>query len=415
MNSVNGGIVVGGTVDGTTVVYDVVVVQADGTPTTLTQYYEEDGRVLPDWKDIWEHATTADKNTLPRIIIRAFDTSNGADITHTVNMTAVKYNDVLVTFDSNDVSNGTNMPGVLKRSTFRYNNHDIPCIIMIGNPADSVLNPDDDRISFDGSCVSGGGQMQFQDIGKNIQIRPIVDANAGYSVELHVPLVDGQGNPIPKYIMTNNNNVILNTQRLARLYHNGAPVPAANMTGFQFKFYDITGPTEVQLTNADTDIAIGQSLVSGDLITIGPEAVDCMLTIRCRVLDDQNKELASGVSVVYDLSDPYSLVWDVADNASGLNAVRYTGLEPRVNIRKNQTKYFIPSIVTEKGELSSNITWTFNADDANTGNTITGLPGVPSTSGQTSAYLRFEDVVLTDGSGNKVMRPVKLHAQSSEF
>ena len=414
MNNVNGGIVVSGTIDGTTVVYDVVAIQADGTPTTLTQYYD-DAKVLPDWKNIWEHGTTADKATLPRIIIRAFDTANGVDITNTVNITAVKYNDVLVTFGDDGISNGVNMPGVLKKTTFSYNNHDIPCIMVIGNPADSVLNPDDDRISFDGSCVSGGGQMSFQDIGKDVQIRPIVDANAGYSVELHVPLTDGQGNPIPKYIMTNNNNVVLSTRRLARLYYNGAPVAAADMTGYQFKFYDITGPTEVQLTNSDTDITIGQSLVAGDLITIGPEAVDCMLTLRVRVFDSDNKELASGTSAVYDLSDPYSLVWDVADSAGGSNAVRLTGLEPRFNIRKNQTKYFIPSIVTEKGELSSNITWTFNADDANTGDTITGLPGVPSGSGQTSAYLRFEDVILTDASGNKVQRPVKLHAQSSEF
>ena len=414
MNNVNGGIVISGSIDGTTVVYDVVAVQADGSPTALTQYYDE-AKVVPDWHNIWENGTAAEKATLPRIIIRAFDTSNGADITHTINITAVKYNDVLVTFGDDGISNGVNMPGVFKKSTFSYNNHDIPCIIMIGNPADSVLNPDDDRISFDGTCVSGGGQMSFQDIGKDVQIRPIFDANAGYSVELHVPLVDGLGNPIPKYIMTNSNNVILSTRRFARLYYNGAPVAAADMTGYQFRFYDITGPTEVQLTNADTDITIGQNLVAGDMITIGPEAVDSMLTLRVRVFDNEGKELASGTSVVYDLSDPYSLVWDVADNASGLNAVRYTGLEPRVNLRKNQTKYFIPSVVTEKGELTSNITWTFNADDANTGETITGLPGVPSGSGQTSAYLRYADVVLTDVNNNKVIRPVKLHAQSSEF
>ena len=36
MNQVKGGIVVSGTIDGTTVVYDVMAVQADGTPTTLT-------------------------------------------------------------------------------------------------------------------------------------------------------------------------------------------------------------------------------------------------------------------------------------------------------------------------------------------------------------------------------------------
>lgn len=413
MSKVNGGIVVSGTIDGTTIVYDVVVVQADGTPTSLTQYYD-DAKVLPDWKNIWQNGTSAEKATLPRIIIRAFDTSSGVDITTTVNMTNVHYgftmdSDSIVTWDSNNVSKAP-IAGLLKKTTFSYNGHDIPAIMVIGNPADpSFNNPDDDRISFDGTVVSGGGQISFKGIGKDVQIRPIVDANAGYSVELHVPL------DTPKYIMTNANNVILSTKRIAKLYYNGAPVSASDMTGYTFKFFDITGPTEVRLTNSSTDITIGKSLVNGDMITIGPNAVDCLLTLRCRVYDNTNKELASGTSAVYDLSDPYSLTWAVADNASGQNATEYTGLEPRVSIRKTQTKYFIPKIVTDKGQITSSVTWTFNADDANTGETISGLPGVPSSSGQTYCYLRFEDVVLTDNSGNKTLRPVKLHAQSSEF
>lgn len=413
MNQINGGIVVSGTIDGTTVVYDVLAVQADGTPTTLTQYYD-DAKVLPDWHEIYTHGTAADKATLPRIIIRAFDTTTGADVTGTINITGVHYgftmdNDNLVTFDSNGISEAP-IAGLLKRDTFNYNGKTIPCIMVIGNPADpSFNNPDDDRISFDGTVVSGGGQMSFHSIGKDVQIRPIVDANAGYSVEMHVPL------NVPKYIMTNGNNVILSTQRIGKLYYNGAPVSAADMTGYTFKFFDITGPTEVELKNSDTDITIGQSLVSGDLITIGPEAVDCMLTLRCRVYDASGKELASGTSAVYDLSDPYSLKWIVADSAAGLNGVEYTGLEPRVNLRSGQSKYFIPKIVTEKGEIPTAVTWTFNADNANTGATISDLPGVPSTSGQTSCSISYSDVILTDNSGNKTHRPVKLHAQSSEF
>lgn len=413
MNQVNGGIVVSGTIDGTTVVYDVLAVQADGTPTTITQYYDA-AKVLPDWHDIYTKAVPADVATLPRIIIRAFDTTTGADVTDTVNITGVHYgftmdNDNLVTWDANGISEAP-IAGLLKRTTFSYNGSDIPCIMVIGNPADpSYNNPDDDRISFDGTVVSGGGQVSFRSIGKDVQIRPIMDANAGYSVEMHVPLT------VPKYIMTNASNVILSTQRIARLYFNGAPVSATDMAGYTFKFFDITGPTEVELKNTDTDITIGQSLVGGDLITIGPEAVDCMLTLRCRVYDTTGNELASGTSVVYDLSDPYSLTWTVADNAAGLNGVEYTGLEPRVSLRSGQTKYFIPKIVTENGEIPQTITWTFNADNANTGEAITGLPGVPSTSGQTSCSLNYTDVVLTDAGGNKVHRPIKLHAQSSEF
>ncbi len=415
MSTVNGGIVVSGTIDGTTIVYDVVAVQADGTPTTLTQYYDE-AKVVPDWAAIYTSGTAAEKATLPRILVRAFDTSSGTDITSTVNITTVRYgfaidNNTVVNFDSNGVSMAP-IEGLLKRTTYRYNGTDVPCIMMIGNPADpSYNNPDDDRISFDGTVVSSGGSVSFMGIGKDVQIRPIVDANFGYSMALHVPIDS------PSYIMTDASNVILSTRRVAQLYYNNVAVDVTklNEMGCNFKFFDITGPTEEELVNGAPGITIGRSTINGDMITIGPAAVDCMLTIRCKAFDSEGKEIASATGVAYDLSDPYSLTWKIADTSGGQNGVDYTGLEPRVILRSGQTKYFIPRIVTEKGNMPGTITWTFNADDANTGETISGLPGVPSGSGKTNAYLRYQDVVLTDASNNKTIRPVKLHAQSSEF
>jgi len=419
MNRVNAGLVVAGTIDGTTVAYDIMVVDAAGNPASLTQYFDET-TCTPDWAHIYEHGTSAEKATLPRIIIRAFDTSSGQDITSTLNITNIYYNGNLVGFTDNISNQQGGVPGLLKKDTFAYDGGTIPCLVMIGNPADAILNPDDDRISFDGSVVSGGGQIQFSGIGKDVAIRPIADANAGYSVEMHVPL------NVAKFIMTNNSNQILSTQRLARLYHNGVPVSASDMTGYTFKFFDITGPTEVELKDSQaaggtTDITIGQSLVPGDLITIGPEAVDCLLTLRCRVYDAQGNELASGTSAVYDLSDPYAVKWLICDNAAGTNGIELTGLEPRLNIRTGQTKYIFPKLYTDKGDTfpagssAASVTWTFNADDANTGASISDLPGIPSTGGQTYCSLRYQDVVLTDGNGNKVARPVKIHAQSSEF
>ncbi len=157
------------------------------------------------------------------------------------------------------------------------------------------------------------------------------------------------------------------------------------------------------------------------MITIGPEAVDCLLTLRCRVFDASGNELASGTSAVYDLSDPYAVKWLISDTSAGANGVELTGLEPRLTMRTGQTKYIFPKLYTDKGDTfpagssAASVTWTFNADNGNTGATISDLPGVPSTSGQTYCYLRYEDVILTDANGNKVQRPVKIHAQSSEF
>ncbi len=414
MNSVNAGLVVAGIIDGTTVVYDVAVVDASGNPVSLTQYYDE-AKCTPDWDYIYKHGTAAEKATLPRLIIRAFDTSSGQDITNTVNITNVYYNGSLVGFDEGISTSQGGVPGLLKKDTFSYGGTNIPCIMIIGNPADALMNPDDDRITFDGTVVSGGGQINFAEIGKDIAIRPIADANAGYSVELHVPL------NVPKFIMTNNNNQVQATQRLARLYYNGVAVSASDMTGYTFKFFDITGPTEVELKNTDTDITIGQSAVAGDLITIGKDAVDCLMTIRCKIYDASGNELASGTSAVYDLSDPYMVKWLIADNSAGTNGVELTGLEPRLSMRTGQTKYILPKLYTDKGDTfpegssAANVTWTFNADNANTGESISDLPGVPAESGQTYCYLRYQDVVLTNEVGNKVARPILIHAQSSEF
>lgn len=414
MNQVNAGLVCTGIIDGTTVVYDIVAVDAAGNPVSLTQYYDE-AKCTPDWENIYLHGTAEEKATLPRIIIRAFDTASGQDITTTLNITNVYYNGNLIGFTDSISDDQGGVPGLLKLDTYSYGGKEIPCVMLIGNPADSLLNPDDDRITFDGTVVSGGGQIHFAEIGKEIAIRPIADANAGYSVELHVPL------NVPKFIMTDNNNTKQPTQRLARLYYNGAPVSASDMKDYEFRFFDITGPTEVRLTGSDTDITIGQSLVSGDLITIGADAVDCLLTLRCRVYDANGNELASGTSAVYDLSDPYAVKWLISDTAADINGIELTGLEPRLNFRTGQTKYIFPKLYTDKGDTfpagssAANVTWTFNADNANTGESINDLPGVPSEAGQTYCYLRYQDVVLTDANGNKVSRPVKIHAQSSEF
>ena len=421
MAGVNAGLVVAGLIDGTTIFYDIAAVKADGTPISLAQYFDET-KCRPDWADIWSKRATdaASLASLPRIVIRAYDTSIGIDITHTVNITSVYYNGSLVSWDRFSDDESISTDGLLlklnKESDYAisYKGNKIQGVMMVGNPADAQYNPDDDRISFDGTVVSQSGQISFSGLGKDIAIRQIQDTYAGYSVEMLVPL------DVPKFIMTDSNNAIISTKRIATLYYNGTPVTAANMTGFQFKFYDITGPTEVELTNAAEDITIGRSLVPGDMITIGPKAVDCLMTVRCKVLDAEGNELCSGTTAVYDLSDPYSVKWVIADDTVGTNSTELTGIEPRLNLRNGQTKYIFPKLCTEKGDTfpagssAAGVTWQFNADDATTGESVS-LPGVPTAAGQTYCSIGYSDVVLATAGSGKIQRPVALHAQSSEF
>ena len=113
MNRVNAGLVISGTIDGTTVAYDIMVVDAAGNPASLTQYYDET-RCTPDWANIWQNGTAAEKATLPRIIIRAFDTSSGQDITSTLNITNIYYNDNLVGFTDNVSNQQGGVPGIAR-------------------------------------------------------------------------------------------------------------------------------------------------------------------------------------------------------------------------------------------------------------------------------------------------------------
>ena len=402
MKQANAGIVISGVIDGTTIAYDVIVVENDLTPTTITQYYSET-EFVPDWADIWQNGSDAAKATLPRLVVKARDMVTGADLTRTVSITAVWYNGSQMTFGADGISTGTVMPGVLRLTTIQYGSYTVPCLQLVGNPASALLNPDSDRIEIDGTVVCDGGQVSFRKLGVDLPIRPLEKGTGGYSVELLVP------SDVDKYIYTDpSTNQPVPTKRIAQLRLNNVPVGVEGLTGYSVKWYDITGPTEVELV-AGTNIAFAKSKMTNDVITIKPDAVDSMMSFTAKVFGADNNLVAVGSSMTVDLTDPWQSKWTVKTAVDATEGTEYYGVKPMVQLHSGQKRYFFPGLYNANGDYPSKLTWTFNVDDATTGADISqGFVTGTDTAGNSYCIVSFSDVVP-----GGVARNIILNAQTN--
>ena len=424
-NTVQAGIVIDGVIDGTTVGYQVIVVYGANKP--LEQWFnEETGACTPDWAAAWTALQGGGSiDNLPRIYIRARDLSTGADLTKTVTITQVIYNGVAANWNAG----GTAHNGLIRMADasspsygYTYDNKVVPTVMIIDNPADSLTNPDNDRISFSGTVVTEGGQVDFKDVGKDIDIHPELSANAGYSLQLIVP-EDKESYIYDKQI---------STKRIAVLYYDGNQVDPAAVPHI-FEFEDVTGVTDVPLDSEHygTNIIYSKTLidgkgVDGNTIEIKPDAVNSMMTMRCNCYSYENGtkggRIASALSVIYDTSDEFQVKWEIADSSnftSILETISNQNLSegPRFSLRKSQTRYLRPKLVKGSGgdEVAATNGWRFNADDPNADAAVTDMDDTrinKGTTGQTYCYIKYTDVVKTV-NGTPTRRPVVIHAQTT--
>lgn len=423
MGAISAGIIIDGVIDGTTVGYQVIVY---GDMPLEQSYNQDSGACSPDWESIWNEIKdlpsppSAKLAMLPRIYIKARDLASGEDVTSSINITSVKYNDSAVSWNGGGTAFDI-LKMVAKGDTkygLQYNGNDIPCVMFIGNPADSQSNPDNDHVSFSGTVVTNGGQVNFTDLGKDVKIYPELSANTGYTVVLKVP------DTYESYIYDKK----VSTKRIAKLWHDHSLVNPTNTPHF-FKFYDVTGATATQLVNTPGQIVISTTeddgiSVTGNTIEIFPDAVNSMMTLRCDVYAGTPAEpgelIASGLNVIYDTSDEYQTKWTIADTSafsSGTETVSNQNLSegPRYSLRKGQKKYLKPTIVDKDGTpvvFATTPTWAFNADSPDDGTDITDMADSNinnHTSGQEYCFIQYSDVIHT---GN-VKRPVKIHAQTT--
>ncbi len=400
MGNINGGITVSGVIDGSSVIGEVAI---ENGP--LLQYYDG-ANVSPNWATIY----STSPSLVPIAYPKMYDSATGEDLTGTVLLSRVTYNDTDVTFGSNGVATAPAIvANKLKKENYTYGGKTIEVVKFIGNPADATSNPDDDRIAFYGTCVSAGGAITFANVGKNIEIRRVESTDV-YDVYISVPST--YNSFIKRNAATGGT---LPTRRLATLVKNGEPVSQSVMANYVFEWADITNKTVRTLSN-DSGITIGTTTHASDTITIDEAAVNSMMTLRCRIYEDSTKAktIATGVTTVFDFSDELQVRWFVAPYpySSGDPETEYIGDEDssqQVVMRKGNKLRFRPVVfVRESGQQASafadaDFTFSFddNAGDEINANTLDTAPTAKY------AVLAYSDVVKQQ-SGTIVKRPVHI-------
>ena len=362
-NMANAGIVISGLIDGTTVVYSVQSVDATGKGTPLVQHYNE-SVIDPDWDNIYKHGTSADKQKLPRVIIKANDSSTQQVLDGSLHIVTVKYNGYVVQFGDDGISDNI-MPGVLKKETVTLGGVTRDCVTFIGNPGAGDPGTHTDQMELDGYVTTDSGQIDFHGLLIPIEIFEVTSADEGFSAVIWTPEGD--------------QNIMLaggGTKRTVSLYKGVSEV--TDGSNYAVKWVDITGATEVPLVNGQGGITITTS--------------------------DASKP--TGDTIAYDFSDPFQIRWLVKESSSG-TAVEVEcerGQFPRFEMRKNWTRYFYPKVYNSEGDVADNkVTWTFNFDDALDGTTISGISTYPN-----YFVISYTDVVTSQGR-----RSIIAHAQAN--
>lgn len=405
VNMANAGIVISGLIDGTTVVYSVQSVDATGKGTPLVQHYNE-SVIDPDWDDIYKHGTSADKQKLPRIIIKANDSSTQQVLDGSLHIVTVKYNGYVVQFGDDGISDNI-MPGVLKKETVTFGGVTRDCVTFIGNPGAGDPGTHTDQMELDGYVTTDSGQIDFHGLLIPIEIFEVTSADEGFSAAIWTPEGD--------------QNIMLaggGTKRTVSLYKGVSEV--TDGSNYAVKWVDITGATEVPLVNGQGGITITTSDASkptGDTIEISADAVNSSMTFVARIYkkSDLNQDgsipagvvaVASDTDITYDFSDPFQIRWLVKESSSG-TAVEVEcerGQFPRFEMRKNWTRYFYPKVYNSEGDVADNkVTWTFNFDDALDGTTISGI----------STYSNYFVISYTDVVTSQGRRSIIAHAQAN--
>ena len=423
MATAKGGITITGTIDGTSVLGEIAVVNGP-----LTQYYDG-ATVTPDWAAMWGGGTGTQKDQVPILYPKLHDASTGADLTGTVSISSVTYDSTAngvddgtaITWGNDGVATAPSfVAGKLLKTTMTYGTGTIECVKIIGNLADGSLNPDDDRIAFSGTCVSNGGAVSFVNIGRSIEIREQESTNI-LDIYLETPST-GQ-----TYISRNETTgKTVPTIRKAILTKNAATLASTEYPNRVFKWFDITDENETELTGSTAGISISTDDFTNDTISIDDDAVQSMMLLCCRCYENSSSStpIASEVIPIFDLSDELQVRWAVYQgvNVHTGTPTMYIGDEDnsqQLQIRSGGAYTFCPIIYNRSTGTAATdssytgATWAFGYDD-NDGNPIASLTNQPHTSGWYGQTVVYDDVVLTNGATHaKYVRPVHLSATAT--
>nr|DAZ75397.1 MAG TPA: minor structural protein [Caudoviricetes sp.] len=329
--------------DGTTV---NGTIRVEGTP--LVQRYNEGTAVfIPNFETLAE-------NNRPTVVVILRDISDGGVLVP--NTIEFRYNDLLLTFDSNGLSTNAGMVGFFKKidaysTTVGGATYKVPALRVMKNLV-PISNYDNDRITVSGTVEIGGSSIEFKALSKEVVIQ------------------ESTGNQYDVLITNNKGSQLLEDGEsltdTARIFKDGVEI--TDYTGFTFQWVKMLGDGETNWGTSRT-----QAVSTND--------VDNVLKLRCDVKKDGSL-VASGYDEITDFSDPYYTLF------------KFTGISGNV-VKKGETATVTPVAAkrsTGKEEPSLIKTWTFSLKD-NTGAAfvLTGKDSATFTGA--NAKITYEDMV----------------------
>lgn len=329
--------------DGTTI---NGTLRVEGTP-LVQRYNKGTNAFIPNFETIAE-------SSRPTVVLVLRDISDGNVLTpQTLEW---RYNDLLLTFDSNGLSTNAGMVGFFKKidacpTNVGGTSYNLPALRVMKNLV-PISGYDNDRITVSGTIEVSGTSVGFNAISKEV----IIQESTGNQYD--VLITNNKGSQLVTTGESLTDNV--------RIFKDGVEV--TNYAGYSFQWVKMLGTGDVNWGTARTQV-------------VSTSDVDNVLKLRCDVKKD-GSVVASGYDEITDFSDPYYVI------------LKITGISGNT-VRKGETAVITPvAVLRSTGEEKPNLikSWTFSIkDNAGVAFVLTGKSSATFTAASIS--VTYEDMV----------------------
>ncbi|MEL5895054.1 hypothetical protein AAE250_16365 [Bacteroides sp. GD17] len=329
--------------DGTTI---NGTLRVEGTP--LVQRYNKGTDVfIPDFTKLAE-------NSRPTVVVILRSIADGSILVpQTVEY---RYNDLLLTFDSNGLSTNSGMVGYFKKLTAYSANiggktYQLAALRVMKNLV-PISGYDNDRITVSGTIEVGGTSVAFNGLSKEVVIQ------------------ESTGNQYDVVISNNKGSQFVSAgeslTETARVFKDGIEI--TDYTGFTFQWVRMLGAGDSNWGTARTQV-------------VSTSDVNNVLKLRCDVSKGGSK-IASGYDEVTDFSDPYYMVTKITGISGNCVKKGETATITPV-AAKRSTGEEVPSLIKS---------WSFSIkDNAGAAFILTGKSAATFTG--TNCQVSYDDMV----------------------
>lgn len=329
--------------DGTTI---NGTLRVEGTP-LVQRYNKGTNAFIPNFETITE-------SSRPTVVLILRDISDGNVLTP--QKLEWRYNDLLLTFDSNGLSTNAGMVGFFKKTDAYSTNvggisYNLPALRVMKNLV-PISGYDNDRITVSGTIEVSGTSVGFNALSKEVIIQ------------------ESTGNQYDVLITNNKGSQLLTTGEsltdTVRIFKDGVEV--TDYISYTFQWVKMLGTGDTNWGTSRTQV-------------VSTSDVDNVLKLRCDVKKDGSL-VASGYDEITDFSDPYYVI------------LKITGISGNT-VRKGETAVITPvAVLRSTGEEKPTLikSWTFSIkDNAGVAFVLTGKSSATFTAASIS--VTYEDMV----------------------